>query len=193
MRPLSKPSFMPDAETIFLFFAVCLLIGTIPMDAFASNKIAQTICKVANIFNGNAGKNVASLAIIIVGIGALMGKISAGLCLTVCVGIGLIFGSAPVVYALTGKSGCGCNQVTANSELERIAGKAVRMLTGTMGKALCTLGVIVLGLGALFGKVSWPLAVTVSLGIALIFGCAKMLEALINPKCVLVLNPIAGT
>lgn len=174
---------LPDAESVFFFFALCLLLCTVPMDAMAGGNIQKTICKVADIFQGQAGRNVASLAIIIVGFGALMGKVSSGLCVIVCVGIALIFGSAPIVTALTGKTGCGttpsCTGATG-TELENVAKNAVGLITGKIGKAISTLAVVIVGLGAFYGKVSWPYAIFVGLGIALIFGSASILQIVIG-------------
>jgi type IV secretory pathway VirB2 component (pilin) len=40
---------------------------------------------------------------------------------------------------------------------------------GNLGRGLATLAVITLGVGALLGKVSWGMAVTVGIGIAVMF------------------------
>jgi type IV secretory pathway VirB2 component (pilin) len=42
-------------------------------------------------------------------------------------------------------------------------------MTGNMGKGLATIGVTSLGIGAVLGKTSWGMAVTVGVGIAVLF------------------------
>lgn len=47
-----------------------------------------------------------------------------------------------------------------------------------VGRAIAVMGVIVLGLGATFGKVSWGLALTVAVGVTTIFGAPKIIQAI---------------
>jgi type IV secretory pathway VirB2 component (pilin) len=78
--------------------------GTIAGD---SNAIEQVMCNVVLILTGTTGKAVATVAVIAVGVGALLGKISWGMALIVALGIALIFGAASIVTELGGNaSGC---------------------------------------------------------------------------------------
>lgn len=52
--------------------------------------------------------------------------------------------------------------------------KIVNALTGTIGKAAATIGIVVLGLGLFMGKTSWTLAVVTAIGIGLIFAAPKV-------------------
>ncbi len=52
----------------------------------------------------------------------------------------------------------------------------VKLITDDVGKALATLAIIFLGIGAFFGKVNWGLAVMVAVGIAAIFGAAAIAD-----------------
>lgn len=54
--------------------------------------------------------------------------------------------------------------------------KVVFALQGTIGKALSTMAVIMLAVGAFFGKVTWGLAVTVATGIFVIFGATDIID-----------------
>lgn len=54
----------------------------------------------------------------------------------------------------------------------------VSALQGTTAKVIATIAIIVLGLGALFGKISWGMAIMVILGIILIFGAGTLLSVL---------------
>lgn len=54
----------------------------------------------------------------------------------------------------------------------------VEWMTGATGASIATLAVIIIGVGALLGKVSWGMAIIVGLGIATIFGAADLAGAL---------------
>jgi type IV secretion system protein VirB2 len=52
-------------------------------------------------------------------------------------------------------------------------------LTGTFAKTIATIAVVVLGLMAMFGKLAWDHALKVIFGIALVFGAAGIVTAVI--------------
>lgn len=54
----------------------------------------------------------------------------------------------------------------------------VAWLTGPTGRALATLAIIIIGVGALMGKVSWGMAIIVAIGIAIVFGAPTILTLL---------------
>ena len=54
----------------------------------------------------------------------------------------------------------------------------VNSITGTTGRAIATIGIIIIGIGALLGKISWGVAIIVVLGIALVFGAASLIDAM---------------
>lgn len=56
--------------------------------------------------------------------------------------------------------------------------RLIKWMTGKTGKAIATLGIIIIGVGALMGKVSWGMAIIVALGIALIFGAGTLVNVL---------------
>jgi type IV secretory pathway VirB2 component (pilin) len=70
--------------------------------SYGGGPIADVLCQVANWFRGSIGQGIATLAIITLGIGALFGKVSHGMALTVMVGIATIFGAQNIVTELTG-------------------------------------------------------------------------------------------
>lgn len=73
--------------------------------AGGSNAIEQVFCNIVLILTGTTGKAIATVAVIAVGVGALLGKISWGMALIVALGIALIFGAASIVVALGGGGG----------------------------------------------------------------------------------------
>lgn len=86
--------------------SICLLaayaVMLVPVDALAGpQRITSTICEVVNWFIGPVGTAIATLAIIIIGVGALMGKVSWGMAIIVGLGVAVIFG-APQIASLLG-------------------------------------------------------------------------------------------
>ena len=101
-----------------LTLAIGILIGFsfVPVEAIAQTNVGgalgDVLCNVVGWFTGRVGRAIAILAIIIIGIGALMGKISWGLALIVGLGIALVFGAASIVDAIAGGDGEDCTDAT---------------------------------------------------------------------------------
>jgi type IV secretion system protein VirB2 len=75
----------------------------LPDMAFAANNdtpFGNIFCTVVGWFTGNTGKGLATIAITIIGIGALLGKVSWGMALIVGVGIAIVFGAAGIIDAI---------------------------------------------------------------------------------------------
>ncbi len=77
-------------------FMITLLMGMLPEMAMAADYIGNTVCAVVELFTSQAGKGIATLAIVFLGIGAFFGKVNWGLALMVAVGIIAIFGAANI-------------------------------------------------------------------------------------------------
>lgn len=56
----------------------------------------------------------------------------------------------------------------------RVLCDAVLQLTDTLGRAIAMIGVLILGVGALYGKITWGQATVVGVGIAAIFGASQL-------------------
>lgn len=85
----------------------------VPVDALAFNGpegdsgvLGGLLCGVAAWFTGSVGQGIATLAIIVIGIGALMGKVSWGMAIIVGLGVAVIFGAPQIVEELGGGNGC---------------------------------------------------------------------------------------
>lgn len=89
---------------LFVCFALFIGYSMVPDMASAGNAIETVFCNVVTFFTGKTGKALATIAIIVVGVGALMGKVSWGLALIVALGVALIFGAATVVEQLGGNN-----------------------------------------------------------------------------------------
>lgn len=99
------------ALALFAAYAMLLL----PTDALAQGSggfgggstpdaLAEVLCNVVDWFTGPVGAGIATLAIIVIGIGALMGKVSWGMAIIVGIGVGVIFGAPTIVDALSGNA-----------------------------------------------------------------------------------------
>jgi len=92
---------------LLLLVGACVGASLLPDAAMAvggNNGIEEVFCNVVAMLNGATGRAIATVAIIAVGVGALLGKISWGMALIVAVGVALIFGAASIVTALGGSS-----------------------------------------------------------------------------------------
>ena len=76
--------------------------------AGVNTPMGNVLCTVVRWFTGNTGKGLATIAITVIGIGALLGKVSWGMAIIVGIGVAIVFGAAGLVNAMgagTGSSG----------------------------------------------------------------------------------------
>lgn len=101
---LGKEKTMSLVMAMVATYAAALL----PMDALAGepSALVDVLCNVVSWFTGSIGAGIATLAIIVIGIGALMGKVSWGMAIIVGLGVGIVFGAPTIVAALGGTSTC---------------------------------------------------------------------------------------
>jgi len=146
-------------------------------------------------FLGPMGKSLASLALVVIGFFATFGRISWHQAIVVAVGIATMFGTVSIVSSLGvpvyGENAAGritktFHLIDACSDsgfsLDVLLCNILRIVTGTVGKGVATTGLVVLGAGALFGKISWVISLIFALGIALIFGAESVVETLGIPE-----------
>ena len=92
-----------------LIFAVGICVAMLPDMAVAGgsqNAIDAVFCNVVSLITGSTGKAIATVAVIAVGVGALLGKVSWAMALIVALGIALVFGAATIVnFIANGASG----------------------------------------------------------------------------------------
>jgi type IV secretory pathway VirB2 component (pilin) len=96
----------------FLILVVAVLVTVLPDVSYAYNSdMGYVMCNAALLFTGNAGRGLATIGISILGVGALLGKVSWGLAIVVGVGIGIIYGASGLVTVIGGDNiyipGCG--------------------------------------------------------------------------------------
>ncbi len=92
--------------SLAMLLAVAAVI--MPDFAFATNTdIGETLCNAVDMMTGNTGQGLATIAVVVVGIGALLGKVSWGMAILVATGIAVIFGAGTIVNAVSAV-GNGC-------------------------------------------------------------------------------------
>jgi type IV secretory pathway VirB2 component (pilin) len=67
------------------------------------------------------------------------------------------------------------SSANAFGKVEGVITKITDAMTGSLGTSLATIGIIVLGVMAMFGKLAWDLAIKAILGLSLVFGSASII------------------
>lgn len=62
--------------------------------------MGDVLCTVVEWFTGNTGKGLATVAVTVIGIGALLGKVSWGMAIMVGIGIAVLFAAAGIVEVM---------------------------------------------------------------------------------------------
>lgn len=111
---MNRDTIAAHAWSLSLCLLVAYAVMLVPTDAWAQlavgkagNNINETICTVVGWFLGPIGQSIATLAVIIIGVGALMGKVSWGMAIIVGLGIAVIFGAETIAEQL-GATGGSC-------------------------------------------------------------------------------------
>ncbi len=95
-------------------FLSAMVVMFVPEIVFAQGAgaggaaISKVLCNAVKLINGQTGKALATLAVIVIGIGALMGKVSWGMAIIVGIGIAVIFGAGAIVDEVSGAAGQNC-------------------------------------------------------------------------------------
>jgi type IV secretion system protein VirB2 len=180
---ISYPSAIVIILGIALVFGSVTLVKVLGNGAAAGTVTSGTDCvgtvmgKFATALQGTAAKALGSLGVMIVGIGALFGKISYPTALVTVVGVATVFGAQTIMtYMQTGVATPGYGGA-ANS-VEGVICEIADILVGSAGQAIATIVIICLGIGAMLGKVSYHLAITIIVGIGCMFGAQSILSAL---------------
>lgn len=78
--------------TIFIYLAFCtVVIAACDAPNGTNTPMGEVLCDVVGFIYGNLGRGLATIAVIVLGIGALLGKTSWGIAITVSIGISVIF------------------------------------------------------------------------------------------------------
>ena len=76
---------------------------TTPTQAAAGNgdSISNALCNILGLLQGTAGQAIASIGVVVLGVGIFLGKISWPLAVATALGIALIFGAGTIVTMIT--------------------------------------------------------------------------------------------
>ena len=101
------------AWQISLMVMLSAVIVMMPDFAFAGTDtpMGNVLCTAVTWFTGNTGKGLATIAITVIGIGALLGKVSWGMAMIVGIGVAIVFGASGIVNAMGG----GVNNINGSS------------------------------------------------------------------------------
>ncbi len=89
------------AAAIYMVLASALFAG-----GNSVTPMGTVLCNIVTMFSGNLGRGLSTLAVLVVGVGATLGKVSWGLAITVAVGIAVIMNATTVAGAVGNFSGC---------------------------------------------------------------------------------------
>lgn len=108
-----------DLSKNFVVLSLCAILGIVVSSnaAFAAENndaITQVLCNVIGQLSGGIGKAVATIAVIVLGIGLFIGKLSWPLAIATAIGIGMIFGATSIVNWISAGTG-GNNAICATS------------------------------------------------------------------------------
>ena len=90
---------------VMLTVFVAMLPDLAAAAASSDTPMGNVLCTVKNWFTGNTGKGLATIAITVIGIGALLGKVSWGMAIIVGIGVAITFGAAGIVDAMGAGAG----------------------------------------------------------------------------------------
>lgn len=100
---------MTKTKNLSLTWQMCLMVMLsaavvmLPDLAFAgpnNTPMGNVLCTVLGWFTGNTGKGLATIAVTVIGVGALLGKVSWGMAMIVGIGVAIVFGAAGIVSAM---------------------------------------------------------------------------------------------
>jgi type IV secretory pathway VirB2 component (pilin) len=100
---------LSTAWQICMMVMLSAIVVAMPDLSFASSDtpMGSVLCTVTGWFTGNTGKGLATIAITVIGIGALLGKVSWGMAIIVGIGVAIVFGASGIVSAMgAGAAGC---------------------------------------------------------------------------------------
>lgn len=92
---------------MLMLSALVVMLPDLALAQITANNtpMGNVMCTVVGWFTGNTGKGLATIAITVIGIGALLGKVSWGMAIIVGVGVAIVFGAAGIVSAMNAGAG----------------------------------------------------------------------------------------
>lgn len=136
------------------------------------NPICDILERLNSWMRGTTGKALATLAVAILGMAALFGKVSWTTALLVVIGVGIVFGAGTVM----GYIGPQLETNVDVNPITQIMDNFAFVMTDEAGRAIAIIATLVVGIGALFGKVTWVQAISLAAGIGIAFGAGTIIQ-----------------
>src|SRR5580704_10979157 len=95
-----KPSAMWQLCLALAIAAAALMLPDFA-HAGTDTPIGNIFCILSTWITGNTGKGLATIAITVIGIGALLGKVSWGMAMIVALGVAVVFGASGIINAFS--------------------------------------------------------------------------------------------
>lgn len=92
-----------------LISAFLILLPDVLLASDPDYQISNTLCEVVRWLNGSTGRAVATIAVIVVGVMALAGRLNWSMAIIVVAGIAILFGAKSIVEALAGSDTAACD------------------------------------------------------------------------------------
>ncbi len=94
-----------DGFRMLAGFLLCAAVVLLDMPAMAQGDFAGGMCAAVKIMTGPAGKAVATAGVIVIAVGALLGRVSWGMAVMIAAGIAGIFGAPKIAELIASASG----------------------------------------------------------------------------------------
>lgn len=102
VRSISVVSELNENKQCAIFTLLAMGFYLFSEPVFAQiTEIAGVLCSVYGLIYFDIGRGLATLAIVSLGVGAMLGRVTWGQAVTVCAGIGCIFGALQIMVAVT--------------------------------------------------------------------------------------------
>lgn len=169
-----------------LYFLLVTLFITLPTSAEAAaagtDPLSSVLCLVIGWFTGKLGASIATLGIIVLGIGAMLGKVSWQMALTVAFGVSVMFSGAEVVSLLTDRNAnfCSAEAGFSSGMIEDALCNLALLANQPVGRAFGTLAIIFIGITALMGKISAGLGIMLAVGIGTFYSADEIGSKLVT-------------
>ena len=89
-----------QASLLVVLAAFVVMMPDLALANASDTRMGNVLCSVARWFTGNTGKGLATIAITVIGVGALLGKVSWGMAMIVGIGVAIVFGAAQIVNTM---------------------------------------------------------------------------------------------
>jgi len=96
-------------DNLNLAYSLLLILAAVAMPdmVYAASVLGNDMCNFINqTLLGSTGAAIATMGIMVIGIGALLGRVSWGMAVMIAAGIAAIFGAPTIIQTFTGSQAC---------------------------------------------------------------------------------------